>query len=235
MVVIANRGELAITLLLLPLLSSISCRERSVLLVDSVAFVRPLTATSIKLPVPTQLQQHRFTLETSPLIGGPSWLPLHVKVVLQSKRLYHQWDLVPIDATDTATLQKLVTLQPVPAQIRHRIYRTSSPQNNVDPTSSQHELVCTNIYNGDTLLEASDNVYSEYAVINDTVVPIEQTRSLNIADKDQLQILHAHRFCQSFMVRTNMELHLIWNNCWTFAIQLVFYLLARTYNDTMID
>jgi hypothetical protein len=235
-IVITIRRELAIVLLLLQLLSSITGCEKSILLADSVAFVHALKTAHVKHPVSTQLKQHRLSLETSPLIGGPSWLPLHVKVVLRSQDLYHQWDLIPIDATNTTTLQKLVTLQHVPAQIRHRIYATTLPQNEIDPTSPQHELVRTEIYDAYTLLDMPDNVYLS---IDNNAVPKEKNHSLTldayINEEDQLYIVRAHRFCQSFMIRTNMELHLIWNNCWTFAVQLVLYLLVRSYDETMID
>jgi hypothetical protein len=189
--------------------------------------------------VSTQLHQHRLGIETSPLIGGPSWLPLHVKVVLRNKQMYHQWDLIPIDATNSTTLQKLVTLQAVPAQIRHRTYATGTSmlQNSFhDQLSSQYELIRTNIYNADTLLEMSNNNYMNS---NDNFVPNEERsvlrQELDHIDVKHPHVLHAHHFCRSFMVRTNMELHLLWNNCWTFAVQLIIYLWMHSYNETMSD
>ena len=234
---IAIRRELAVAILLVQSLSNSSRSENSMILADSVAFVRILKTSYFKHPVSTQLRQlYRLNLETSPLIGGPSWLPLHVKVVLKSKDICHQWDLIPIDATNTTTLQKLVTLQNVPAQIRHRIFSTSLPQNKFDQISSRQEVVRTNIYSADTLLEMSDNINMS---VGDTLAPTEKRSSLNSdansIDIDQRNISHAHRFCQSFMVRTNMELHLIWNNCWTFAVQLWLHLLVHSNNEAMID
>jgi hypothetical protein len=236
MVEITIRRLLAISLILFLLISSISRSQESMVSKDSIAFVRTLKTTDVHYcTVCSQLQQHRLSLETSPLIGGPSWLPLHVKVVLRSKERYHLWDLIPIDATNTTTLQKLVSLQHVPAQIRHRTYATSPLHNHLDDqASSQQELVYTNIYNADTLLEMTDNIHMSVA---DIEAPTEETSFLNLdvdstsTDNDHLYILHAHQFCQSFMARTNMELHLIWNNCWTFAVQLMLYLLVHSFNE----
>ena len=65
---------------------------------------------------------NRLFLENSPLIGGPSWLPLHIKVILEdgNRKVVHRWDFVPLDATNFATLRQLLLLQAVPAEIRHQ-------------------------------------------------------------------------------------------------------------------
>ena len=58
-------------------------------------------------------------LRPSPLIGGPRWLPLHVKLVLRDKN--HQeytWDFLPLNATEKEVLAKLATFQSVPGEIR---------------------------------------------------------------------------------------------------------------------
>ena len=54
-------------------------------------------------------------LQLSPLIGGPSWLPLHVKVVINDK---YGFDYVPLNPISSNTLKKLLTLQNVPAKAR---------------------------------------------------------------------------------------------------------------------
>ncbi len=228
MVVTALRQELAIAflLVLLQCITRISARDvlPFVWLADTPAFVNPMTQrptrSSSKLPL--QIQNHRFSLETSPLIGGPSWLPLHVKVVLSSQTLCHQWDLIPKDPRNTTTLQKLVTLQHVPAQIRYRIYNTtttaseSQQQDNGNQVSIVEPIpLNTIIYDAEKvpkMLDQNMHMFIDHAVI----------------DQDQHDLWQAHRFCQSFMVRTDMELHLIWNNCWTFAIQLVFDLWRQS-------
>ena len=54
-------------------------------------------------------------LRTSPLIGGPSWFPVHVKVVIDDK---HVFDYVPLNPTSKQTMKKLVYFQAVPAEAR---------------------------------------------------------------------------------------------------------------------
>ena len=229
MVVTALRQELAIAFLLVlrQCATRISIRDVMpfVCLADTPAFVNPMIRPSLRTGkqrpssrLPLQLQQNRLSLETSPLIGGPSWLPLHVKVVLLSQPLCHQWDLIPKDPRNTTTLQKLITLQHVPAQIRYRIYNTtttgaaseSQEQDNGNQVSILEPVpLNTIIYDAETAPKMLDQ---NMQMLIDRVV----------IDQDQHDLWQAHRFCQSFMVRTDMELHLIWNNCWAFAIQLVF-------------
>jgi len=98
-------------------------------------------------------------LETAPLIGGPSWLPVHVKVVLDEVNKY---DFVPKDAMSPETVQRLLSLKPVAAEAR--AFR-------VDPGS----------------------FYSE----------------------------RASQFCKDY----SKDLHLVTNNCWFFAIELLQFVL----------
>ena len=230
MVVVAIRRELAIVWILFRFVLRIAGHEKLSVLADSIAFVNKLKSPHNKL-ILNQLPVHRIRLETSPLIGGPAWLPLHVKVVLKNRELFHQWDLIPIDATNATTLQKLISLQPVPAQIRYRLYATS--QKSIDQVSSQQELLGTKIYDADTLPKMSGNTNM---TIDNAIVPTEKYFVLNLDEdcvgQEQLYIEQAHRFCQSYLVRTNMKLHLIRNNCWTFAFQLVYNVLLTSHQDT---
>jgi hypothetical protein len=98
-------------------------------------------------------------LRLAPLIGGPSWLPLHVKVIVDSD---NSWDFVPLNATSPDTLKSLLMLQPVPGEIRH--FQKSSPTS--------------------------------------------------------LRAQRAQDFVDSY---TNRDLHLIQNNCWTFALMLYWH------------
>jgi hypothetical protein len=74
-----------------------------------------------------------IALQPAPLIGGPSWLPLHVKMVIfdpESSSLEYgtlppkqqqpefRFDYVPLNPTSPETLQKLLLFQPVPAEAR---------------------------------------------------------------------------------------------------------------------
>lgn len=66
-------------------------------------------------------EDSEIRLQPLPLIGGPSWFPLHVKLILRNSNTndeYYAWDFVPLNATDKQVLKKLTTLQSVPGQIR---------------------------------------------------------------------------------------------------------------------
>lgn len=102
-------------------------------------------------------------METAPLVGGPTWLPLHVKVVVDEQNVF---DFVPINATSVETLKNLLTFQDVPAEVRTR----------------------------------------------------QLSRYNNTSEDARRAIL----FCNDY----NKDLHLIKNNCWTFAyelLQFIFY------------
>jgi hypothetical protein len=105
-------------------------------------------------------------LKTAPLVGGPSWLPVHVKVVIEDK---HVFDFVPLNPTSPGTLQKLVSLQAVPAEAR-----------------------C-----------------SRMMIIRD-----EEDRTPNHAQRGR-------DFCEHY----TKDLHLATNNCWTFAFEIIAYML----------
>jgi hypothetical protein len=109
-------------------------------------------------------------LVLQPLIGGPSWLKLHVQLHLvedvdnsndnNRNQMRHKFDFVPLQATDPQTLIQLLTLQTVPGEIR--TFQSTHPP--------------------------------------------------------------SLQFCQQY---NNDELHLIFNNCWTFAAKLYWYLLQQ--------
>jgi hypothetical protein len=105
-------------------------------------------------------------LRLKPLIGGPSWLPLHVACVVEHT---HVWDFIPKEATSKQTLQSLVSLQSVPGEIRY----------------------------------VSEQDYSS---------------------SSSRKVHQAHTFVDSY---TNRNLHLVTNNCWTFALMLYWHLLTE--------
>lgn len=108
-------------------------------------------------------------LETAPLIGGPTWLPIHVKVVIESNNHQcHKWDMVPHEASDPKTLLRITTLQDVPADFRY-ISASTTP-------SGQE---------ASRMIEAANSFRENYA---------------------------------------NRYLHLLRNNCWTYAVSLFCYL-----------
>ena len=109
------------------------------------------------------------SLQTAPLIGGPSWLPVHVKVVVQGD---HIFDFVPLNPTSQDTLKSLVSLRPVPAEARIR--RQSQPAS----SPGQRSTICQ----------------------------------------------RGVQFCEDY----NKDLHLIRNNCWGFAYELVKHLSSES-------
>lgn len=128
-----------------------------VLLTVWSVFLQRLTARGFSVPI---ISDGMIRLEMHPLLGGPSWLPVHVKVVVGEVNRY---DFVPQNATSPETLKKLLSLQDVPADARS------------------------------FLSDQCDDLYSR----------------------------RANRFCQEY----SKDLHLITNNCWTFAFELVQFLV----------
>ena len=101
-----------------------------------------------------------ISLKLSPLVGGPTWLPVHVKVFFCDD---HGFDFVPLNPISVDTLEKLLTLQAVPAEARILPSRYSS-------TSEPY-------------------------------------------------VLRAQEFCSQY----TKKLHLINNNCWSFAFDIINY------------
>lgn len=133
-----------------------------------VVFLLAISSATIPVVEALQVLNNRVKLQLSPLIGGPAWLPVHCKVVVDDSYLF---DFIPLNAASTETLQKLISLQAVPATVR-------TTQNN-------------NNRGGD--------------------------------DDDELTKLYLERavqFCQEY----EKQLHLINNNCWSFAFDLLRYI-----------
>jgi hypothetical protein len=119
---------------------------------------------SLTLSITPQIQ-----IKAAPLIGGPTWLPLHCQVIVDAT---YAFDFVPLNATSTTTLQKILSLQLVPAIARIRRHRQF-----------------TNTTDDDT----------------------------NSVSSSSSRVDRALTFCRHY----NKDLHLIQNNCWTFAYDLV--------------
>ena len=69
-------------------------------------------------------------LQPVPLIGGPSFLPLHVQVLLEdeiSESVPHLVDFIPSDASDPKTLASLLSLRFVPGTYRFRPFPVRKP------------------------------------------------------------------------------------------------------------
>ena len=159
---------------------------------------------------------NRLFLENSPLIGGPSWLPLHVKVILEDDddRVAHRWDFVPINATSFATLRKLLMLRAVPAEIRYQSAPLSATTTKINPVDGG--IAPTGF--GIVLMERTANNNDEDGA----------TSSMERNGATDRIVERANGFCESYPE----ELHLIQNNCWRFAFELYDHLAVRIeYED----
>ena len=120
-------------------------------------------------------------IELHPLIGGPSFLPVHSKVKIitdDSSRSCYYYDFIPLDATNSTITNKLIQLQAVPGIIRSP--NNKNKDNNVNENEESSE--------DDTILQKADDFVNQY---------------------------------------TDTNLHLITNNCWTFALQLYWKLVTE--------
>mmetsp|Transcript_9591 Transcript_9591/g.28635 ORF Transcript_9591/g.28635 Transcript_9591/m.28635 type:complete len:158 (-) Transcript_9591:121-594(-) len=142
-------------------------------------FIVAISCLAIASHVVNSLQllfNGRVKLKPSPLIGGPGWLPVHCKVEVGDS---HVFDFVPVNAESTETIQKLITLQTVPATARQM-------GNN---RKAQNGKQCS----GDNCnWDESTKLYAERAA----------------------------RFCEEY----DRDLHLVSNNCWSFAFDLIQYI-----------
>jgi hypothetical protein len=125
-------------------------------------------------------------LQVSPLIDGPGWLPVHVRVVLETESCEHKWDFVPLKPSEPATLSQLVLFQAVPGEIRYFV----SPM--------------------------MDNANAKEIDMENDLVP-----SSAVTSTEAVAVGLAREFCELYPDRT---LHLVTNNCWTFAFQLYSFL-----------
>jgi len=132
---------------------------------------------------------NRLKLQPSPLIGGPAWLPLHCKVIVDDT---HMYDFVPLNATSPETIQKLIQLQAVPAKVQIIRRSSSEPQTNNNNSNSYKN---------------------------------EKNENDNYGEEAKLFIERAEQFCQEY----DQDLHLIKSNCWSFAFDLILYVLALPY------
>ena len=153
-------------------------------------------------------------LQIMPLIGGPTWLPIHVRVVVVEEKAqslssssfgtnnhgnsggsssrscccWHTWDFVPLNATEQETLQRLVQLQETPGVLRYKNHTTTPTLTTM--TAKQSSL---------------QKPLSKSEEVGPSLVQCAQS------------------FCETY---PNRNLHLVTNNCWTFAIQLAWNLVV---------
>uniref|UniRef100_A0A7S4A9J1 Uncharacterized protein n=1 Tax=Pseudo-nitzschia australis TaxID=44445 RepID=A0A7S4A9J1_9STRA len=145
-------------------------------------FIFVISSLTITLCAVDSLQlnfDNRVRIQPSPLIGGPDWLPVHCKVVVDDSYVF---DFIPLNAASPETLQKLISLQAVPATVRTRQKNHKREAQETEHQNSENK---------------SDN---------------EEVKKIYIERADQ--------FCKEY----DRDLHLINNNCWSFAFDLIQYI-----------
>lgn len=175
----------------------------------SASTTTALVSVPHRQPVQTltrSLNNAQLYLETSPLSGGPSFLPLHVTVVLaiadgKAAVEEHRYDLIPQRPTDPQTLRTLLTLGTVPAIVRSRRVSRSA-------TETEDQQIPMGVLPdfGLVLMDQED----ENEDITSTLV------AQNTTDSSSQLLTTATMFC----ARYPAELHLLRANCWTFAWEL---------------
>lgn len=190
-------------------------------------------------------EDYEMYLELSPIIGGPKFLPIHMTVVLEetnpksaitersplNKQIpfrRHKFDFIPINATNIETMNQLLRLQSVPGEIR---FKTSSQilQNdnlyfcNSLPSRQQRYLQQTWIDSDEQSLEASHHGDSKLELETDTFDEV------GINSRIEEAIQKAQEFCLNY---SSKQLHLVSNNCYTFATQLYTELLKSEIDSS---
>ena len=176
------------------------CRHGFCFLLVSV-ITAVVTTTSQAFPLLSMSKENMdIQLKVLPLIGGPSWLPIHVQVIVDQT---YAFDFVPYNATSPNTLRSLLSFQSVPAQARIHNRRILRPRK-AKADTMEDKMVFDNI---DVPSHPNQSTTSGMGTPHHT-----HTRPCYCYD--------AIEFCN----RYNKDLHLITNNCWTFAFELIRYL-----------
>lgn len=158
----------------------------------------------------------------SPLIGGPTFIPIHVEVMIlettiddmqmhsengSAKTLLRRIDFIPKDAEKIETILKLVTFQNVPAIIRDRTL-TYGYEKDSDESLNVLNPINVDFARIETLLQNS--------------VSIEKTNfilPLNIDGIANIDYMKSLSFCVKS--KQGSELNLLNNNCYSFAYDIL--------------
>lgn len=188
-------------------------------------------------------RRRRLYLENSPLIGGPSWLPLHIKVILRdyddddehddrASLFEHRWDFVPVNATEFTTLQRLLTLQAVPAEIRYQC--APIPSSSADDKNNSNDN--QQLISMENNFESGSRVPPSITAGFDIVIADPQSLQANDSSDGTLKqrretterlVQRANEFCREYPE----QLHLVQNNCWRFAFELYEHLQLQSADN----
>ena len=158
----------------------------------------------------------------SPLIGGPTFLPIHVEVMIlettiddmqmnsgngSAKTLLRRIDFIPKDAEKIETILKLVTFQNVPAIIRDRTL-TYGYENDNDESLNILNPINVDFARMESLLQNSVSIEKTNFVLPldiDGIANIDYMKSLSLCVKS----------------KEGSELNLLNNNCYSFAYDIL--------------
>ncbi|GKY92302.1 hypothetical protein MPSEU_000201300 [Mayamaea pseudoterrestris] len=195
------------------------------------------TIASSPIRIAQSLLRHQdrdkpFHLETFPLIGGPPWLPLHVKVIVhvldeEDNKSTVAFDFVPVDATNPATLQSLLQLQSVPGCVRTtRRPPMDCHSNDGGGTFNETRLQLSTSTTSDAAAAASTinnylNVAQSFCSAYKTNLHLLDNTS-NTSDAAAASTTNNYlNVAKSFCLAYKTNLHLLDNNCWSFALALL--------------
>ena len=159
----------------------------------------------------------------SPLIGGPTFLPIHVEVMIletttddmhmnsgngSAKTLLRRIDFIPKDAEKIETILKLVTFQNVPAIIRDRTLTFGYEDKDSDESLNILNPINVDFARIEALLQNSiSNEKTNFIVPLDIdgIGNIDYMKSLSLCVKS----------------KEGSELNLLNNNCYSFAYDIL--------------
>jgi hypothetical protein len=157
-------------------------------------------------PAPTETKSdpsHRVGFYMAPLIGGPSWLPLHVKLFIEAEDgTRHLLDFVPKDATNPDVTGRLMTLQCVPGDVRYACHIGGGKLGRQ--------------YDTRVVLDPS----------GDGAQYLRAPGRQRLGPRSELRIVE--RAVQYSAAYPDRDLHLLTNNCWSFAARLYLHLLSAS-------
>ena len=218
----------------------ISQLTRKLLLHSFFTLLSTSTVLSFSATTATRINQqatrYQVSIAFSPLVGGPAFLPLHISILLlqqqpqdgrQSKKDslplslkntedeldQHRFDFLPVHARDPQVLQKLVSLQYVPGYVRCTTIMEQQDQTMIaftdTPTSSSKNQTES------LQVPTSTSKENDASTSRPSVIVKIGTTHASIED--------VHRFCSAYQFSKG-DLHLITNNCASFALELLRYI-----------
>ena len=183
----------------------------------------------------------RLFARFSPLIGGPSFLPIHAEIMLlglkdesgsldpdggkgsvdEDAYILHRVDFIPLKPTDPSTLSSLLSFQNVEGSVRHRKVgiREKYEEQKDTPSSMQtlnEGLKQVSQQRVDALLSSSFS-----AKKCSIVVPLGLVKAKDTNVSSDGRICTPRCIDELVKRKSGMELNLLKNNCYSFAFDVL--------------